>query len=224
AYVRAHDFSVTAAQRMCQSQLRAIMSADDQFAATMQLLSDRGVLSDTLVIFSSDNGFMWGEHGRTEKFVPYEPSIRVPLLVRWPGHFTAGVDSTRIASYLDILPTMLEAAGVTLPTDAPRMDGESLLQPSSRTSAFAEYYQDATNGDIPTWKMVRTPTAKYVQIYDSNGAVVFREYYNLVSDPAENTNLLGDANTANDPSASTITSMRNLLNIYATCVGTVCVR
>ena len=64
---------------MCQSQLRAIMSADDQFAATMQLLSDRGVLDNTLVIFSSDNGYNWGEHGRWEKFVPYEPTIRVPL-------------------------------------------------------------------------------------------------------------------------------------------------
>ena len=61
----------------------------------MQLLADRGVLDNTLVIFSSDNGYMWGEHGRWEKFVPYEPSIRVPLLVRWPGHFAAGTDTTR---------------------------------------------------------------------------------------------------------------------------------
>ena len=102
---------------MCQSQLRAIMSADDEFAATMQLLSDRGVLDNTLVIFSSDNGYNWGEHGRWEKFVPYEPSIRVPLWVRWPGHVTAGTNTTRLTSYLDLLPTMLEAAGFTLPTE-----------------------------------------------------------------------------------------------------------
>ena len=109
------NYTTAQAQAMCQSQLRAIMSADDQFAATMQLLSDRGVLDNTLVIFSSDNGYKWGEHGRWEKFVPYEPSIRVPLLVRWPGHFTAGIDTTRLVSYLDLLPTMLEAAGFALP-------------------------------------------------------------------------------------------------------------
>ena len=112
AYVRTMNHTTAQAQAMCQSQLRAIMSADDQFAATMQLLSDRGVLDNTLVILSSDNGYMWGEHGRWEKFVPYEPSIRVPLWVRWPGHLTAGTDSTRIVSYLDLLPTMLEAAGL----------------------------------------------------------------------------------------------------------------
>ena len=112
AYVRSMNFTTAQAQAMCQSQLRAIMSADDQFAATMQLLSDRGVLDNTLVILSSDNGYMWGEHGRWEKFVPYEPSIRVPLWMRWPGHLAAGTDSTRMVSYLDLLPTMLEAAGI----------------------------------------------------------------------------------------------------------------
>ena len=223
-YVRYSNFSTASAQAMCQSQLRAIMTADDEFGATMQLLSDRGVLADTLVIFSSDNGYMWGEHGRTEKFVPYEPSIRVPLWVRWPGHFSAGVNTARTVSYLDILPTLLEAASFTLPAGAPRLDGESLLKASKRTSSFAEYYQDPSNGNISTWKMVRTKTVKYIQTYDASGAVIFREYYNLVNDPAENTNLLGDASKTNDPPASEITTLTNLLNTYATCVGTACVR
>ena len=87
---------------MCASQMRAIMTADDEFGATMQLLSDRGVLANTLVIFSSDNGYNWGEHGRTEKFVAYEPSLRVPLWMRWPGHFAAATDTSRIVSYIDI--------------------------------------------------------------------------------------------------------------------------
>jgi N-acetylglucosamine-6-sulfatase len=224
AYVRARNFSASAAQLMCQSQLRAIMTADDEFAATLQLLSDRGVLADTLVIFSSDNGYNWGEHGLTEKFVPYEPSLRVPLWVRWPGHIPAGINTTRTASYLDILPTMLEAAGFSLPAGAPRLDGESLLQPSTRTSSFAEYWLDSANGSVPTWKMVRTATVKYIQTYNTSGAVIFREYYDLVNDPAENTNLLADGDAGNDPPASQITSLTNLLNTYATCVGAACVR
>jgi hypothetical protein len=72
--------------------------------------------------------------------------------------------------------------------------------------------------------MVRTATVKYIQTYDANGAVIFREYYNLVNDPAENTNLLGDGTTANDPSAAQVTTVRNLLNTYATCTGAACVR
>ena len=224
AYVRTMNFSTAKAQQLCQSQLRAIMSADDQFAATMQLLSDRGVLDNTLVIFSSDNGYNWGEHGRWEKFVPYEPSIRVPLWVRWPGHIAAGTDTTRQTSYLDLLPTMLEAAGFTLPTGAPRLDGESLLQAGRRTTMYSEYYVDTANPKIPSWRMVRTATAKYVQTYDAQGAVIAREYYNLTNDPAENLNLLGDSSTANNPPASTITAMTNQLNAFATCGGPACVK
>jgi N-acetylglucosamine-6-sulfatase len=224
AYVRAMNHTTAQAQAMCQSQLRAIMSADDQFAATMQLLSDRGVLANTLVILSSDNGFMWGEHGRWEKFVPYEPSIRVPLLVRWPGHIAAGTDTTRLVSYLDLLPTMLEAAAVTLPTTAPRLDGESLLQPTRRTTMYSEYYVDGANPNIPSWRMIRSATTKYVHTYNATGAIIAREYYNLTTDPAENTNLLGDSSTTNNPPATTLTNLANQLNAYATCAGTACVR
>jgi N-acetylglucosamine-6-sulfatase len=222
-YVRYMNYTTSQGQAMCQSQLRAIMSADDQFAATMQLLSDRGVLANTLVILSSDNGYMWGEHGRWEKFVPYEPSIHVPLLVRWPGHVAAGTDSTRLVSSLDLLPTMLEAAGMALPTSPP-LDGESLLQPTRRTLTYGEYYVDGANPLTPSWKMVRTTTAKYTQYYDPSWQVIAREYYDLTADPAENTNLLGDANAGNDPPASTITNLTNQLNAFATCTGAACVK
>ena len=224
AYVRATNFTSAKAQLMCQSQLRAIMTADDEFDKTMQLLADRGVLADTLVIFSSDNGYNWGEHGRTEKFVPYEPSIRVPLLVRWPGHIAAGINTARITSYIDILPTLLEAAGFTLPGGAPPLDGESLLHPSTRTTMYSEYYQDSANGNIPTWRMVRQSNIKYIQTYNESGGVIFREYYNLTNDPAENTNLLGDGNPANDPPQSEINALTTKLNAFATCIGAGCVK
>jgi N-acetylglucosamine-6-sulfatase len=224
AYVRTMNHTTAQAQAMCQSQLRAIMSADDQFAATMQLLSDRGVLDSTLVILSSDNGFMWGEHGRWEKFVPYEPSIRVPLVVRWPGRIAPGVDTTRLVSSLDLLPTILEATGTALPSTAPRLDGESLLQASRRSTIYGEYYVDGANPQIPSWRMVRTRTAKYVHTYNAQGAIIAREYYNLTNDPAENTNLLGDSSTANDPPASTVTTLTNRLNAFATCSGAACVQ
>ena len=224
AYVRTMNHTPAQAQAMCQSQLRAIMSADDQFAATMQLLSDRGALDNTLVILTSDNGYMWGEHGRWEKFVPYEPSIRVPLLVRWPGHIAAGTNRTRLVSSLDLLPTMLQAAGIALPADAPRLDGESLLRATGRTSMYGEYYVDGANPNIPSWRMIRTATTKYVHTYDAQGALIAREYYDLAGDPAENTNLLGDATTTNDPPAGTLTDLATRLDAFATCAGASCVR
>ena len=119
---------------------------------------------------------------------------------------------------------MLEAAGFTLPAGSPRLDGESLLQAGHRTTMYSEYYIDPANPNIPSWRMVRTATAKYIQTYNAQGAVIAREYYNLTTDPAENTNLLGDASTANDPPASTITNLTNRLNAFATCGGTACVQ
>ena len=223
AYVRRTSFTTAQGQAMCQSQLRAIMTADDEFDMTMQQLSNTGVLDNTMVILTSDNGYNWGEHGRTEKFVPYEPSLRVPLLVRWPGHVPSGT-STRLVSYIDLLPTMLAAANVTIPAAAPRLDGESLLGPTSRTTVFAEYYKDSANGNVPTWKAIRTSNVKYIQTYDATGAITFREYYNLTNDPAENVNLLRDGNAGNDPPQSELNALTTQLNALATCSGSSCVR
>jgi arylsulfatase A-like enzyme len=187
------------------------------------------VLADTLVILTSDNGFNWGEHGRIEKFVPYEPSVRVPLLVRWPGHVGSGSDA-RLVSYLDLLPTILDAAGISLPAGAPTLDGRSLLPRPTRTAMFSEYFADPANGtddgvpSVDTWRMVRRGDVKYIQTYDAAGTVTFREYYDLATDRAENTNLLADGDPANDPPAAEVASLRTLLDTFATCAGAACVR
>jgi len=68
------------------------------------------------------------------------------------------------------------------------------------------------------------PLGCNVQTYNTQGAVIAREYYNLTNDPAENLNLLGDASTTNDPPATTITSMTSQLNAFRTCAGATCVR
>jgi arylsulfatase A-like enzyme len=156
--------------------------------------------------------------------VPYEPSVRVPLLMRWPGHIAVGTNTTRLVSYVDILPTILQAVNVSLPAGAPPLDGESLLRPTRRTTLYGEHHHDPVARPVNTWRMVRTAKAKYIENYDSSGAVVFREYYNLVKDPAEHTNLLGDTNTANDPPAATVADLASTLAAYATCSGSACVR
>ena len=175
--------TVAQGQAMCASQLRAIMTADDEFGATMQLLADRGVLDNTLVIFSSDNGYMWGEHGRTEKFVPYEPSIRVPLLVRWPGHIPAGTNTTRMVGYVDLLPTMLQAAGVHPAGRSAPAGRRVAAGPVAPDHGLRRVLPRHGQRQRPTWKMVRTADAKYIQTYNASGAVIFPEYYNLTADP-----------------------------------------
>lgn len=224
AYVRKQNYSTARAQAMCASQLRAIMSADDQFAATMQLLSDRGVLDDTLVILSSDNGYHWGEHGRWEKFTPYEPSIRTPLMLRWPGHVPSGTDTTRLVTLVDILPTVLQAAGVAVPAAAPAPDGESILEASRRTAVYAEYDRDeVANPNIPSWTMIRTASVKYVEVVDDRGVIVAREYYDLTRDPNELLNVLGDSGSANDPPAATVSDLAARLHAFTACSGSECV-
>jgi N-acetylglucosamine-6-sulfatase len=222
-YVRWQNRTPAQGQEMCASQLRAIMTADDQFDATMRLLSDRGVLDDTLVIFSSDNGYMWSDHGRTEKFVPYEPSVRTPLFVRWDGQVAPGTDTSRLVSNVDLLPTILAAAQFTPPASAPPLDGESLLSATRRTTVYSEYFTDPSNGREPTWRMIRTAAVKYIQTYAADGTVSFREYYNLTADPSEDTNLLADGNSANDPPAAELTTLTNRLTALAACRGSACV-
>ena len=134
----------------------------------------------------------------------------------------AGTGSTRIVSYIDLLPTMLSAAQVALPAGAPPLDGESLLTATRRTTAYAEYFKDSANGSVPTWRMIRTATVKYIQTYDDSGAVSFREYYNLTADPREDTNLLSDGNAVNDPPATELATLTARLNALATCGGSGC--
>jgi len=89
---------------------------------------------------------------------------------------------------------------------------------------YSEYFKDSANGNVPTWRMERTSNIKYIQTYNESGGVIFREYYNLTNDPAENTNLLGDGNSANDPPQSEINALTTKLNAFATCIGAGCVK
>ena len=109
AYLRLRRWSHQADRRIDlirQRQLESLYSLDRQLGSLL-----RAVPRHTLVIFTSDNGFMWGEHRWRSKQVPYEESIRVPLIVRWPGHVRRDVDP-RLALNIDIVPTILGAVGL----------------------------------------------------------------------------------------------------------------
>jgi arylsulfatase A-like enzyme len=198
-------------------QLRTLMSVDQMIARTFKALVQHGEASNTLAIFTSDNGYLWGEHGIVDiKRYPYTPSIQVPLYMRWPGRVAEGAIDERFAANIDIAPTILEAAGNI--DRAAQLDGRSLTQPSSRQRLLLEYWKGDGN-ELNTWAALRTSSYQYVEYYDATGSVIYREYYDLVEDPYQLENLLDNGDVFDDP--EWVTLSRDLAQMRD-CSGPTC--
>jgi arylsulfatase A-like enzyme len=179
-------------------------------------LGTLGERRETIAFFLSDNGFMWGEHGLGRKGHSYTHSIKVPLLLRWPGHVAPGSRDGRFAANVDLAPTILDAVGIT---PAAPMDGRSLLRTWNRR-LFTEMFHPGRGGKFPGWASVRTKRMQYVEYYDRDRShVIFREYYRLDRDPWQLTNVLRDGNPANNPDTA---RLHRLLRIYRACAGSAC--
>lgn len=206
--------------RIREGQFRTLMAVDEMVGRLMATLRDLRELKRTLVFFLSDNGYFWGEHGLTDKRMPYTEAIRVPLYIRWPGHIAAGARDGRQASLVDIAPTVLAATGTFAhPTYPP--DGRSLLDTWDRGHVYVEYFPDRGAGAIGLWASIRTRTVQYVEYYaPDTGLVEFREYYDLEEDPYQLRNLLGDESVANDPPPTEQQDLSARLSNNRTCAGT----
>jgi arylsulfatase A-like enzyme len=219
-FVRKRHAGLAYGQATRTAQYRTLMSVDDMVAKVAKTLGDLGEDRNTLVFFISDNGLMWGEHGLKHKDVPYEQSIHVPFMARWPGHFLANATDDRLVANIDIAPTALEAAGVT-PDPAYPIDGRSLLGTSSdRDHLLTEHFSPLNRrpGKWENWASIRTDTYKYTEYYELDGTTVkYREYYDLTTDPWELDNLLGDADPFNDPD---VVALSQQLEHDRTCRGT----
>lgn len=175
--------------RMPQSlpahQLASLRPVDRAVQRILAELEARGVADETVVIFTSDNGMMWGEHRLMTKAMPYEEAIRVPLLVRYPGLPPAVIEGP-VAVNLDVAATVLELAGVELAGD-----GESLLpllaDPSAPGRERIFLHSAGVPSSVPAWAGVRTDRWKYIEYVTGE-----RELYDLVADPLEFTNLASD--------------------------------
>jgi arylsulfatase A-like enzyme len=195
--------------------LRSLVAVDDQVDRVMRALKEMGELQNTVAIFVSDNGYLWGEHGRSRKAAPYLPAIEVPLYVRWPGHVAAGGIDTRLVGSLDIGPTMFAAAGVEAPS---AFDGRNLLdRTSDRAGLLLESWRIS---DEPSWTAVLTKSWIYVEyVSDRTKEVTFREYYRIRGDPYQLVNLLHDGDDANDPNVARLAA---LLARLRSCAGAQC--
>ena len=205
AYVRRQHYTLAEAARVRTGQLRALMSVDDMVGRIFRRLEALDEKRETLAIFTSDNGFVWADHGfggeastAGEKRVPYSASIRVPLFLRWPGRVDAGGTDRRLVGNVDIAPTVLSAARIAPDPAKPPLDGRSLLDSGRRGRMLLEYWKEPGRR-IPTWASLRTRRFQYVEYYRHDGRRVFREYYNLLRDPWQLRNLLADRVPGNNP-------------------------
>jgi N-acetylglucosamine-6-sulfatase len=176
-----------------RSQLRCLASVDEGVGKILKALEASGQLDNTFLVFSSDNGFMWHEHGLGNKGAAYEESIRDPLLIRYPPMIKPGTQLPQIVLNIDLAPTLLELGGVPVPQG---LHGRSLLPllrgdtTGWRQSALFEYWQLQNWQRIPTWQAVRTGEWKYIHYPDLPGT---DELYNLKADPYELKNVINDA-------------------------------
>jgi arylsulfatase A-like enzyme len=226
-YLRGKDFTQKCGAITHEGHMRTLLAADEMVDKIMTTLQTDGKLANTLVLFTSDNGWSWDERGATSKALPYNEDMKVPLLVRWDGVFPAGAVDPRPVSGEDYLPTYLRAAGYTPPEVRYPFDGKSFLPgEAGRDTKYLEFgpvgrpspkaYQGHLG--IPTWASMRTPTWQYIEYYEAdNKTVQFREYYDLNADPWEINNLLADNDPANDPDA---TALSTRLHQLWTCTGT----
>jgi arylsulfatase A-like enzyme len=178
-------------QRYMRDYLATIQSIDDGVGRLLAFLDQSGVAKNTMVIYTSDQGFFLGDHGLFDKRFMYEESLRMPFLVRWPATIKPRTRNDAIALNVDFAPTFLAAAGLPVPAE---MQGRSLLPlfrgstpPDWRSSMYYRYYHDPGDHNTRAHYGVRTRTHKLIHFWKKDQW----ELFDLVNDPAELHNLYG---------------------------------
>ncbi len=178
-------------QRYAKDYLRCVKSVDDAIGQVMDYLEEAGLADNTIVMYSSDQGWYLGEHGWFDKRWMYEESLRTPLLVKWPGVVKPGSDNNDIVSNLDFAETFLEMAGLEVPDD---MQGRSLVPllkghtPEDwRQTFYYHYYEYPGAHDVARHYGVTDGKKKLIHYYELNEW----EMFDLEKDPNELNSVYG---------------------------------
>jgi arylsulfatase A-like enzyme len=179
-------------EELVKDHYAGVQDNDRNVGAVWQELERQKLAEDTAILLSSDHGFFLGEHHLYDKRLMYEPSIRVPMMLRYPGQVKAGVRSDKMVLNLDMAPTLLEIAGVPVPSD---MQGKSMLPLAEEKPNVAwrkdwlyEYYEYPGFENVRPCRGVRTERYKLIHFFLEPQEF---ELYDLQSDPEERNNLYG---------------------------------
>lgn len=173
---------------------RCISAIDDCVGRVLDTLDTLGLTENTVVVFTSDNGYYLGEHSLGDKRSAYDESLRIPFVVRYPKLFPKGKVVDAMILNLDLAPTFLDLAGVAAPKEmqgrswAPLAAGKSPPTPW-RDAFFYEYFLETQYPGTPTLFAVRTDTAKLIKY---PGHEEWTELFDLKNDPYELKNLARD--------------------------------
>ena len=182
------DYDKWKFRRFMEDYLRCIVSVDESVGRIMDFLKENGLDNNTIVVYTSDQGFFLGEHGLFDKRFMYEEAMRTPLLIKYPREIEVGSVSGKLVQNLDIAPTLLDVAGVEIPEG---MQGKSLRKlwkenPENWRDAIYYHYYEKGFGATPHYG-IRTNKYKLIHFYD---VVDSWELYDLKKDTFEMNNLI----------------------------------
>jgi arylsulfatase A-like enzyme len=184
---------------------------DENLVRIFDALENKNILDSTLIIFTSDNGYLMGEHFLQGKRLPQDESVRVPMFIRYPKWFPAGtINTSDMVLNIDIAPTLFDLAGVP---DTIPLDGLSMHKIFTGEESRTSYYYQATslNDSAVNCRSVRSLHYKYTFYYCDE---LTEEFFDLVNDPEENTNLINDASHQ-----SLIHQYRQKMDSFKTALG-----
>ena len=180
-------------QRYMQDYLACISSVDDNVGRVLDYLDESGLADNTIVVYTSDQGFYLGEHGWFDKRFMYAESFKTPLLIRWPNKVTAGTTNEELVQNLDFAQTFLEAAKIDAPSD---MQGESLMplltgndENWDREAVYYHFYEYPSVHMVKRHYGMVTKEFKLIHFYYD---VDEWELYDRNKDPQEMMNVYND--------------------------------
>ena len=169
----------------------AMTAIDDQVGRVLRTLRELDLEDDTIVLFSSDHGNMLGSQGKVLKRKPWEESIRVPGIVRWPGRIPAGRTTDALVSHVDFAPTLLGLCGLPVPANMQGQDLSAVVTGKREKGPDAAFFQIfgpyRAGGVAAGWRAIRTEQYLYAR-YETEPWLL----YDLKNDPYEMKNLAAD--------------------------------
>ena len=175
--------------RYLKDYLRTVQSVDDGVGEVLKYLEENGLSENTIVVYTSDQGFYLGEHGWFDKRFMYEESFRTPLLIRYPKEIKEGTVINELVQNLDFAPTMLDFAGVQIPSDMQGESFRSLVNGSTtewRDAVYYTYYEYPSVHMVKRHHGIATDRYKLIHFYYD---VDEWEMYDLEKDPSELNNV-----------------------------------